>query len=525
MPVNGLTDPTAAEPGATSASITDLELVARVRAGELHLFELLMRRHNQRLFRTARAVVHDDAEAEDVLQEAWVKAYAALDAFAGRSSLSTWLVKITLHEAFARQRRRRRFVALESEHEMNSETTAASPNDSPEVEAGTSELRRTLAQCIDLLPETLRPVFVLREVEELSTLEAAEALGISEENVKVRLHRARASLRLELERRMGSELPHPLPIRRRPLRPHRRHRHDSNLLESRDEKGTGCFSRKPTCPLWTFFVTRKSGEDMPGYDEAYKDWDSPLARKIRQEAHGRDIGQHSWVTAEELEGDVDLLGLTASSHLLDLGCGPGGPLAFVVGRVGCRGTGADLSAEAIAAGRARARDLGLDSRIEFLAADLDRSLALPSGAFDAAISIDVVLHLKDRAAFFAEVMRLLAPGARLLFTDAGILTGAASSAELARRSLYGFTQFAPVGFNENTIARCGFALIRQEDRTSSLLRNASGRLVSREAHRAELEAREGLEGFSRQQGYLEVVIELARRGALSRAMYLVGKPG
>ena len=263
---------------------------------------------------------------------------------------------------------------------------------------------------------------------------------------------------------------------------------------------------------------------MPGYDEAYSEWDSPLAKKIRQEAHGRDIGQHSWVTADELERDIDLLRLSTADHLLDLGCGPCGPLAFVVGRVGCRGTGADVSPAAIVAGRARVRDLELDSRIDLVAADLDLPIALPSGAFDAAMSIDVVLHLKDRAAFFAETQRLLAPGGRFLFTDAGILTGAASNEELARRALHGFTQFVPAGFNESMLAHCGFALLRQEDRTSSLLRNASGRLASREAHRAELEAREGLETFSRQQGYLEVVIELARRGALSRAMYLAEKP-
>ena len=183
-----------------------------------------------------------------------------------------------------------------------------------------------------------------------------------------------------------------------------------------------------------------------------------------------------------------------------------------------------MSPEAIAAGGRRVRDLGLDGRIDLFVADLDRSISLPGGAFDAAMSIDVVLHLRDRTAFFAEVLRLLVPGGRFLFTDAGILTGAASSDELRRRAVHGFTQFVPPGFNESALARCGFTLLRQEDRTSSLLSNASGRLHSRETHRAELEGREGSETFARQQGYLEVVIELARRGALSRAMYLAAKP-
>ncbi len=193
---------------AAVAQLTDAELVERLRGGEPHLFELLMRRHNQRLYRTARAVVHDDAEAEDVVQEAWVKAFAALASFAGRASLSTWLIKITLHEAFARQRRRRRFMPLDGEGPMDQEhgVSAAPAMQSPENRAGASELRAMLTGAIDALPEPQRLVFVLREVESLSTQETSEALGISAENVKVRLHRARTALRSEIERRVGGEV-------------------------------------------------------------------------------------------------------------------------------------------------------------------------------------------------------------------------------------------------------------------------------------------------------------------------------
>ncbi|MBP7149578.1 MAG: RNA polymerase sigma factor [Acidobacteria bacterium] len=185
------------------APLDDLELVARVCAGETQLFELLMRRYNQRLFRAARAVLRDDAEAEDVLQEAWVRAFAALGRFEGRASVGTWLVRIALHEAFARRRRRQRFVALGTEDDMGLETT---PGDSPEARASTRELRAALAGAIDALPEGLRVAFVLREVEGLSTAETAEALGLSPDNVKVRLHRARAALRRGLERVLGTEL-------------------------------------------------------------------------------------------------------------------------------------------------------------------------------------------------------------------------------------------------------------------------------------------------------------------------------
>src|ERR1700674_5382387 len=142
---------------------------------------------------------------------------------------------------------------------------------------------------------------------------------------------------------------------------------------------------------------------MKKYDDVYKDFESPLMRQIRREAHGEDIGQHSWVTAAELREDISRLGLSPASRLLDLGCGPAGPLTFVVGLVGCRGTGADASESAITAGRARAASLGLDGLIELRRCDLNEPLAFPSGAFDAVISLDVILHLRDRAALLREV--------------------------------------------------------------------------------------------------------------------------
>lgn len=193
---------------AQGTQLSDAELVERLRGGEPHLFELLMRRHNQRLYRTARAVVHDDAEAEDVVQEAWVKAFAALGGFEGRASVSTWLVKITLNEAFAHLRRRRRFVPWDAESAMDQEPVdkEAPATESPEARAETSELRATLTRSIDALSDPLRLVFVLREVESLSTEETSEALGITPVTVKVRLHRARTALRQEIERRVGTEV-------------------------------------------------------------------------------------------------------------------------------------------------------------------------------------------------------------------------------------------------------------------------------------------------------------------------------
>ena len=186
-------------------TISDDDVGSRVRAGETRLYEMLMRRYNQRLFRVIRSVVMNDDEAEDVLQEAWVRAYEHLDQFAGRASFSTWVTRIAFHEALARTRKNRRWTPLENpEGEIIAEaerrqTTA----ETPEVQAERSQLGRILQAAVDALPETYRSVFVLREVEQLSTTETAECLELSEEAVKTRLHRSRALLRRDLESRFG----------------------------------------------------------------------------------------------------------------------------------------------------------------------------------------------------------------------------------------------------------------------------------------------------------------------------------
>ncbi|MDP9255468.1 MAG: class I SAM-dependent methyltransferase [Actinomycetota bacterium] len=260
------------------------------------------------------------------------------------------------------------------------------------------------------------------------------------------------------------------------------------------------------------------------YSDFYSRFDSALMRQLRAEAYGTDIGQHSWVTAEELEEDVPLLLLTEESTVLDLGCGPGGPLAFLVGMLGCRGMGVDVSAPAIASARNRAVSLDIATLVEFDEADLDAPLLFVDGLFDAAISLDVILHVRDRADLFREVARVLAPKGRFLFTDAGIITGAVSDDDIRLRAVHGSTHFVPPGFNETMLERAGFRLLERKDRTASLLRNARGRVAARYAHRAALEAVEGDTGFERQMRYLETVVDLAQRSAVSRMTYVAQAP-
>ena len=177
--------------------VPDEDVVDRVRDGEIDLFEVLMRRYNQRLYRIVRSVVRDDARAEDVVQEAWVRAFTHLDQFARRARFATWLTRIALHEAWARTRRARRFVSIEPEraHPMSD---PVSPGSDPEKHAADREAANALETAIAGLPELYRGVFLLRDVEELSTAETAECLELSEEAVKTRLHRARGLLRREL---------------------------------------------------------------------------------------------------------------------------------------------------------------------------------------------------------------------------------------------------------------------------------------------------------------------------------------
>jgi SAM-dependent methyltransferase len=261
------------------------------------------------------------------------------------------------------------------------------------------------------------------------------------------------------------------------------------------------------------------------YDSVYDEFDSPLMRRVRSEAYGEDIGQHSWVTARDLRADIDRLALSPSRHLLDVGCGPCGPLTYVLRSVGCRGTGLDVSAEAVIVGRRRTAALGLDRLATIEEADLNRPLPLESGAFDAAMSLDVVLHVRDRSALFREIARVLAPGGKFLFTDAGVLVGIISDDEVVARSLHGHTQFVVPGFNERALDDAGFRLLETEDRTEGLLMNAEGRYRVRLSHREELEQVESATAFSREQGYLETVIDLSRRRSVSRMMYLAESNG
>ncbi len=191
---------------AADLGLSDEEVVARVRAGEPALYEILMRRYNQLLYRSVRSILRDEGEVEDVLQDAYLAAFQHLDDFAGRSLVSTWLVRIAINKALDRLRRSSRLVGLDGwpEEDLVAQSPPLPVRPDPEAQSSARELARLLAEAIDVLPARYRAVYMLREVEGLDTREAAACLDLPEATVKTRLHRARARLRDELERLAGT---------------------------------------------------------------------------------------------------------------------------------------------------------------------------------------------------------------------------------------------------------------------------------------------------------------------------------
>ena len=198
-------------------SLPDSEIVKRVRAGDSALFEILMRRHNQQIYRAARAIVKNETEVEDVMQQAYINAYLHLDQFEERSQFSTWLTRIAVNEAIGRREKTKTAERINERLEENrveknrvernwgtAVDTFTSSQPSPEHQAYARELQRVLEHAVDELPETYRAVFMLRDIEGLSTSETGEGLGLGEEAVKTRLHRARAMIRRSVASRIGS---------------------------------------------------------------------------------------------------------------------------------------------------------------------------------------------------------------------------------------------------------------------------------------------------------------------------------
>jgi len=246
--------------------------------------------------------------------------------------------------------------------------------------------------------------------------------------------------------------------------------------------------------------------------------------EIRREVYGRDIGQHSWLTAERQEEFATLAGFGRDTALLEVGCGSGGPALFLCETIGLSVTGIDTNESGIAAATADAARRRLSARATFRCMDGAGRLSFGDASFDAIECIDAINHLPDRASVLREWRRVLRPGGVLLFTDPVVVTGAVTAEEFAARSAIGYFVFVPPGKNEQLLREAGFNLVKSEDATNDEAMIARRRLAARDKRRDALIAGEGADNFAATQAFLSAVHALSDSRRLSRIMYLARKP-
>ena len=262
-------------------------------------------------------------------------------------------------------------------------------------------------------------------------------------------------------------------------------------------------------------------DDTRFYDTTYGRFADGLYASIRREAFGEDIGQSSWLTADEQRRFCDWLGLGPSTELLEVASGSGGPALFTAETTGCRITGVDIHEDGVAAANEAARERGLADRARFACADARERLPFDDGTFDAVICVDSINHLYNRAEVLREWHRLVRSGGRILFTDPVTVTGLLRREEVIVRSGgMGEFVFTPPGLDERLIGEAGFAQVRVEDVSENPARVAWAWHQARDRHAAELDEIEGSEQNASTQRFLSTVATLARERRLSRFAYL-----
>jgi len=253
--------------------------------------------------------------------------------------------------------------------------------------------------------------------------------------------------------------------------------------------------------------------------DTYKNYSEQLYEAIRKETYGEDIGQTSWLTADEYRGLFDLLHLSEHSHVLEVASGSGGPAVFMVSETGCQLTGIDINENGVSNAKALAEKRGLSHKLNFLVADASAELPFEDGSFDAVVSIDSINHLKNRPHVFSEFFRVLKEGGKLLFTDAVVITGILTNEEIAERSSLGFFLFVPEGENERLLEEAGFGEIIARDVTDNIIDTSTKWHEARAKRRVELVKFEGEEKFEGIQSFLRTTHAVAAERRLSRFMY------
>jgi len=264
-------------------------------------------------------------------------------------------------------------------------------------------------------------------------------------------------------------------------------------------------------------------EPVDQYNTTYTQFGSAVSEKMRQEVYGEDIGQNSWLTADEYRTYAAWLELSGDSLLLEIGCGSGGPALFLARTTGAHVIGVDINEHGVAQANRQAQEENLAERARFEQIDAGKPLPFADESFDAVICIDAINHLPDRLATLREWRRMLKPGGRVLFTDPVTVTGLVSAEELEIRSSIGFFLFAPLGEDARLLQEAGFTVERQEDTTTNVVDISGRRVQARARYRQVLIAQEGQETYLGLQRYNMMVQTLSTERRLSRYNYLARK--
>jgi 2-polyprenyl-3-methyl-5-hydroxy-6-metoxy-1,4-benzoquinol methylase len=259
------------------------------------------------------------------------------------------------------------------------------------------------------------------------------------------------------------------------------------------------------------------------YDANYGNFQTELYEQIRREAFGEDIGQNSWLTAEELNKFLTWLDLSPARKLLDVACGAGGPALRIAASTGCAVVGVDIHEQAISTAGSLATQRGLSGLAEFRLVDAGQQLPFPDSSFDAITCIDAINHLPDRVRVVGDWARLLKPGGRLLFTDPITVTGPLTNTEIAIRSSAGFYLFVPHGYDESVVAQSGLQLLLSENVTGNMAEVAERRWAARASRNSALREIEGDQAYDTQQEFLATAALIAKEGRLSRFVYVAGE--
>ena len=253
--------------------------------------------------------------------------------------------------------------------------------------------------------------------------------------------------------------------------------------------------------------------------DTYKNYGDELYKEIREDTYGEDIGQTSWLTADEYRTFFNILKLSPDKKVLEVATGSGGPAVFMVKETGCQLVGIDINENGIENAKKIAAENGVHSKMEFILADASEKFPFPDASFDCIISIDSINHFKNRDKVFLEFKRMLKNDGRLLFTDAVVITGILTSEEIAIRSSLGFFLFVPKGENERLLKEAGFKEIVTIDVTGNIVSTSLKWHNAREKRKARLLEFEDEAKFNGVQSFFRVTHILSSEKRLSRFMY------